>query len=36
MIWDVHPGSRIQVSKKHRIPDPQHCEYLVEVEIVLE
>jgi hypothetical protein len=27
---------RIQGSKKHRISDPQHCEYLVEVEIVLE
>ncbi len=35
MIWVIHPGSgslllthpgsRIQGSKKHRIPDPQHC-----------
>jgi hypothetical protein len=35
MIWIVHPGSgsglfthpgsRIQGSKRHRIPDPQHC-----------
>jgi hypothetical protein len=21
----IHPGSRIQGVKKHRIPDPQHC-----------
>jgi hypothetical protein len=21
----IHPGSRIQGSKRHRIPDPQHC-----------
>ncbi len=21
----THPGSRIQASKRHRIPDPQHC-----------
>ncbi len=24
MIWVVHPGSRIQGSKRHRIPDPKH------------
>ncbi len=24
IIWDVHPGSRIQGSKKHRVPDPEH------------
>ncbi len=25
-LWIVfHPGSRIQGSKEHRIPDPQHC-----------
>jgi len=25
MIWDVHSGSGIHGSKKHQIPDPEHC-----------
>ncbi len=24
-VFFTHPGSRIQGSKRHRIPDPQHC-----------
>ncbi len=31
IIWDVHPGSRIQGSKKHWVPDPDPQHYKTQV-----